>query len=443
VDGAHARRQSRDHEYWLRQVMDPVRFAAGMRVLDADGVTAYIEIRSASGPGHMGRRSVRDDATAAWLPSLKKGAPEWPSILASAGELYTRGAELDWRGFDAPYARQRVPVPGYAFEEKEYWLTQIPAAKVPRPQAAQIGAAEGTRAVGLRPDVGAPAARRGRRRWCSCGHLGRSRRRARCRHGDRGGATGQGRGRCGGAQRRGRTTGLRHGSRAGVAPRVVDVRALDLPERVQRDGLASIAGSHLGGLAQIVTTVAASAKAPSLWIVTRGAVVAGPGADAPPLSPVQRALWGFARTVALEHPEAWGAIIDVDAGNAQTVAARVVAELLSDGPEDQVALRGSERYVPRLVPRPETQAAPLQLDANATYLVTGGLGALGLHAARWLVARGARHLVLASRRAPNAAATAQMAALQAAGVNVAIVAADVSTAEAWPICSQGPASSGR
>ena len=44
------------------------------------------------------------------------------------------------------------------------------------------------------------------------------------------------------------------------------------------------------------------------------------------------------------------------------------------------------------------------ISADATYLVTGGLGALGLQIARTLVARGARHLVLTGRSAPRPAA---------------------------------------
>ena len=69
------------------------------------------------------------------------------------------------------------------------------------------------------------------------------------------------------------------------------------------------------------------------------------------------------------------------------------------------------------------------LDARGTYLVTGGTGALGLHAAEWLVARGAKRLVLASRRAAlDDAARARIAALEQAGVEITVAAADVSRA---------------
>jgi acyl transferase domain-containing protein/nucleoside-diphosphate-sugar epimerase/acyl carrier protein len=70
-----------------------------------------------------------------------------------------------------------------------------------------------------------------------------------------------------------------------------------------------------------------------------------------------------------------------------------------------------------------------QCDADATYLITGGLGGLGLKTAEWLVAKGARHLVLAGRHTPGMAANAAIEALRQKGVGVEAVAADVSQAE--------------
>ena len=57
---------------------------------------------------------------------------------------------------------------------------------------------------------------------------------------------------------------------------------------------------------------------------------------------------------------------------------------------------------------------------DSTYLVTGGLGALGLEVARSLVARGARHLALMGRRAPDAEAALAIAQLESEGVSVKV-----------------------
>lgn len=71
-------------------------------------------------------------------------------------------------------------------------------------------------------------------------------------------------------------------------------------------------------------------------------------------------------------------------------------------------------------------ATPLTLPADASYLVTGGLSGFGLVTARWLAEKGARHLVLASRRGPvTEEAQAGIAALEALGVQVKAVSCDI------------------
>jgi NADP-dependent 3-hydroxy acid dehydrogenase YdfG/acyl carrier protein len=88
------------------------------------------------------------------------------------------------------------------------------------------------------------------------------------------------------------------------------------------------------------------------------------------------------------------------------------------------------RHIGRVVFRHPVVAPRIEqpVRADASYLVTGGLKGLGLLAARWLADEGARHLVLAGRGAPDATAQAALAALAATGVQVKVVAADVSTA---------------
>lgn len=71
-------------------------------------------------------------------------------------------------------------------------------------------------------------------------------------------------------------------------------------------------------------------------------------------------------------------------------------------------------------------AAPGTIHEDGSYLITGGLGGLGLKFAKWLVDRGARHLVLVGRSAPNAAAERALADLRALGAAVKVVSADVS-----------------
>ncbi|MGB3201699.1 MAG: SDR family NAD(P)-dependent oxidoreductase, partial [Nodosilinea sp.] len=76
--------------------------------------------------------------------------------------------------------------------------------------------------------------------------------------------------------------------------------------------------------------------------------------------------------------------------------------------------------------RDDNDAAAVTIRPDATYLITGGLGALGLEVARWLGEQGAGTIVLTSRRSqPNAAATAQIAALAEQGIDLRVMAVDV------------------
>ena len=70
-------------------------------------------------------------------------------------------------------------------------------------------------------------------------------------------------------------------------------------------------------------------------------------------------------------------------------------------------------------------SSPRKLHPDSSYLITGGLGGLGLKVAAQLVDEGARHLVLAGRGAPGEAARSAIAALRESGAAVSVVAADV------------------
>ncbi len=70
---------------------------------------------------------------------------------------------------------------------------------------------------------------------------------------------------------------------------------------------------------------------------------------------------------------------------------------------------------------------PLEFDADASYLITGGLGGFGLGVARFLADRGARTLVLLGRRgAVGVEARTAVRELEAKGTRIIVRAADVS-----------------
>ena len=138
-----------------------------------------------------------------------------------------------------------------------------------------------------------------------------------------------------------------------------------------------------------------------LWFATRGAqAVSLEGKFATDsCQPTQALVWGLARQISLEHPGRFGAIIDLDFKTSpRESAAAFWREIENAAAEDAVAFRAGRRLVPRVVRDREPQSDPLILRGDASYLITGGLGGLGLEIADWMAARGAGHIILLSRR---------------------------------------------
>lgn len=142
----------------------------------------------------------------------------------------------------------------------------------------------------------------------------------------------------------------------------------------------------------------------------------------------QSPLWGLGHAITMEHPELFCHRIDLSTSLAANETERLLQELETETREEQVALRGDDRYVARLVHGAfrvgELPQAPL--SSTAAYLITGGLGGLGLATAEWLVQRGARYLVLASRSAPTEPAQAAIERMRVAGAFIVTASVDVS-----------------
>ncbi len=82
------------------------------------------------------------------------------------------------------------------------------------------------------------------------------------------------------------------------------------------------------------------------------------------------------------------------------------------------------RHIGKIVVTREATGQPL-LRPDACYLITGGLGALGIEVARWLSEQGARHLVLVGRRGPGEEATETIRAIVERGTRVLVCQGDI------------------
>ncbi len=226
-------------------------------------------------------------------------------------------------------------------------------------------------------------------------------------------------------------------------------------------------------LLALVKQLAQTNVAAQLWVVTRGVHVvpvvgtassnaavsdsaisggatpnatttSAVGSSSTSLALEQAPLWGMARLIGhQEHRNLWGGLVDLAPAPSGDEAERLFEAIKQPNGEDQLALRAGALWAARLVPSPRLSAPmPLRLDPDVAYLVTGGLGSLGLLTAEWLANHGAKSLILTGRRAlvpreqwstladdhAQKASVAKLEQLAAAGVNVEYAAVDVADA---------------
>ena len=207
--------------------------------------------------------------------------------------------------------------------------------------------------------------------------------------------------------------------------RILHLAALDPDTAPSTQLLERMQRRILGGIPRLFrAAVASEIPRTPIWLVTRGAQRV---TSADTVSPAQSCLWGFGRAAALEHPQLWGGLADLPEGGADEWSRLIDHVVATPRGEDQIALRDQAVYVPRLTRHAgQPIATPLALRDDATYLVTGGLGAVGLEIAGYLAAHGARHLVLTGRRSPSDAAQQRIDALSGeGGCEVRVIAADL------------------
>ncbi|MFH5211467.1 SDR family NAD(P)-dependent oxidoreductase [Antrihabitans sp. NCIMB 15449] len=181
---------------------------------------------------------------------------------------------------------------------------------------------------------------------------------------------------------------------------IVHLWSLDADFDESRSTGALEASQETGALSVTRLMQAVSAElsqVTKVWLVTQGAqaVVENslPNVEQSPL-------WGLGRVIGhQEFTSLWGGLCDLDPDGSATDQARfLIDEIATNDREDQVAFRGNRRYIARLVQSGNlTTPFPARMREGGGYLVTGGLGALGLLVARFLVEKGARDVVLMGR----------------------------------------------
>ncbi|GAA3117066.1 hypothetical protein GCM10020254_74830 [Streptomyces goshikiensis] len=362
-------------DFWVRHVREAVRFLDGIRVLEAAGVTTFVEL----GPDGVLSALAQDctEQDALFVPALRKGRPEAEAVVTALARAHVHGVTVDWTAFYSGTAARRVDLPTYAFQRKRYWLEEAP-----RPAAVEPGAGSGAvvdapfweavdnadldaLAATLEIDADQPLS-------AVLPALSAWRRRRADRSvvdGWRYGVTWKPLGEPDGSRPSGTWLVVTAATTAETAgsglPEIadalraqgVDVREVALDAATDRAVVAerldaALAGNRADGVLSLLALAEAphpahpaapagllltgalvqalgdaGADAP-LWCVTTGAVATGPSDRV--RSAAQAQIWGFGRVVALEHPERWGGLVDLPAAMDARALDRLLAVLGGD-----------------------------------------------------------------------------------------------------------------
>jgi acyl transferase domain-containing protein len=208
-----------------------------------------------------------------------------------------------------------------------------------------------------------------------------------------------------------------------LLPSSYDIDGPDISPEAVSQHAAALAEASLDAWRQVLKTEG------TLSIFTEGVHTGGKGSALS--GAMQAALWGLARCATLEHPQRLQRIVDLDPNaTLEEKSSIVVHELLSHDSEEQIIYIGSERKAFRLKPAeprtPDLFPAVEILRKDVSYLLTGGVGGLGVRVAAWLGRQGAGHLILTTRsQASVVARQKEIDDLRASGVMLTIVHADV------------------
>ncbi|SDL05768.1 Acyl transferase domain-containing protein [Nonomuraea maritima] len=425
--------QATDPGYWAQHIRRPVRFADCVARLLSDGAWALVECGPGKQLASLARMQMHQAISKGALPPLASlpgpGESDLTVLYATVGRLWTAGVPVE-----LPTTGRRVPLPGYPYERTYRFIPPGEGrAAAPKRSAGPRSPEDWFEIPTWRqvapPEPGEPITR------CLAFVAG-----------ERGAELVSAIRAAGGEVIEVRPGGVfsaepftvRPGERAdydalvaalaengGMPGRVLHAWALD-GEPAGTD-LGSLADAQEHGLFSLLCLVQALTAAQLADGVELDVLTAGTedvlGGDL--TRPEHATVAGIARVVPLEVPGLRVRHLDLDPTGTPTRT--VLAELRRQADGDVLALRGERRWVKEFQPVSLPDGGEGSgLRQEGVYLITGGLGGIGLTLAELLGTRYRARLVLLGRSGtvtPRAAAT--IARIEQAGGRVTVLAADV------------------
>jgi len=396
-------------QYWGRNIREPVLFAEAIRNMISAGHRMFLELgpHPVLSPAILTSLESRNAAGAA-VASLHRKRSERGSMLGALGTLYGAGASVRFKNI-TPVGSPVQPLPAYPWQRKRFWLEVASARATALKQPKGIGSYEIVwERVPTASASNLDAAVR-RTNWILFED-----------------PSGQSQGLSSALSKRigeigafcaravlGSDLNVAFQERSGewnvlfVCPESAPASAIQLTE----DALV------------LVQSCLEARQKIKLWTVTRGAQPPNGGRDRTGLA--HAPITGLGRVLAIELPQIWGGSVDVAPGP-EDHCNSVLSWITSNSPETEVAINASGTYTPRLSESAVTLGdTRLAVRSDKSYLITGGLGGVGIAVARVLVANGARHLMLFGRGEPSEAAAAAIKEMENLDVTCSLHRGDV------------------
>src|SRR3984957_8251881 len=409
-----------DPAYWAGQLRQTVRFAEGIeQALEASGAI-LLEIGPGNTLGALCEQNAKFSESHKVISSLRTRSDEIGDaefIMGALAQVWVAGKKIDWKGFHAHERRRRLPLPTYPFERERFWIEpgkRVDSSALSSKTAKEVREIEFFSATWKRSDLSKRAGTERVGPWlifedsqdlgASIGSMLR-RRGEECFTDERG-------------QNFARIAPDRfeidpdnpadyHNLLSKIAaegkfPRSI-VHLWSVLDPTQPDGQLDdlsttetmsfysllFLGQALGAIDHEVPT--------QLAIVTNSLYgVAGEAI----LHPSRALIAGPSGVIARELPDIFCTNVDVEISNVDSIkmaAAQIVAEPEMRGNDSPVANRKNRRWVQTFARVREQNKHPIVLRDRGAYLITGGLGGIGLTLAESIARSASARLVLLGR----------------------------------------------
>ena len=423
-------------DYWARHLIEPVHFKQSMECCASLNVTIYQEMGPQAVLLGMGEGCVSGDYL--WLPSLSEGKSDWKHMLESLGTLWMQAIPIDWKQFDQPYSRKWVSLPNYPFQNKYYKLQDaINPAIVDwfyfadwEPVSLSLNATKRKELVGTFNWILFADQSNSLKELTDCLiALGASI--TQIQVGEKFAELTTEKYEINPAAKEDYNRLFAHLSQSNKKPwQIVYGWALDSLENSSFNHLQEMVDAQklsvegLLNLAQSLLLMKMQ-HVPHLHLITRYAQDEGVNQIPRPVNLAQSAAWGLGKVLNLDSSNIKGVLLDIDERVLDGFQGLDV--LLNDRNEKQILIRNGCCYKQRVKQIEKSRLSAQQFQGNGTYLITGGLGGLGLAVANWLAKKGVAHIALLGRSGiKNEFIRTKIDEIKAINPNLTLYQADVS-----------------